>query len=146
MQSPQGRNVLGESEKEQISVIDGEWVELTIEADSTRSGRAVSAMVRTLLFTLDQDGSAMALQRFGAEYLSRVEDCPVYFRMLCSILGFSPLGATSILPVRQVKMSPANVKCPLKQILFPSDLGQEILPFSIFPTFTSRATVFFIFT
>lgn len=146
MQSPQGRNVPGKSEKEQISVIDGEWVELTIEADCTRSGRAVSAMVRTLLFTLDQDGSAMALQRFGAEYFSHVEDCPGYFRMLCSILGFSPLGATSILPVRQVKMSPANVKCPLKQILFPSDPGQEILPFSIFPTFTSKTTVFFIFT
>ena len=146
MQSPQGRNVPGESEKEQASVIDGEWVELTIDTDSTGSGRAVSSMVRTLLFTLDQGGSAMALQTFGADYFSRVEDCPVYFRMRCSILGFSPLGATSILPVRQVKMSPANVKCPLKQILFSSDPSQEILPFSIFPTFTCRTSVFFIFT
>lgn len=146
MQSPQGKNVPGESEKEQTSVIDGEWVELTIDADSTGSGRAVSSMVRTLLFTLDRGGSAMALQTFGAEYFSRVEDCPVYFRMLCSILGFSPLGATSILPVRQVKMSPANVKCPLKQILFSFDPSQEILPFCIFPTFTCRTSVFFIFT
>lgn len=122
MQSPQGRNVPGESEKEQISVIDGEWEELTIEADSTRSGGAAQPWQDLLL-------QIKMAQPWHCRDLGL--NISLVWRTAQCILGCyaaslaSPTRCRSILPVRQVKMSQPMSNVPWKQVLFPSDPGQK---------------------